>query len=141
VITESDIAWSAGMFDTIGCVGARKLDTGTIVIMASISSPHIHLVQTMADLTGVSVVTVVRNYSRKGCAEHCEEQHDHVTSVTGRWQLVGIRARIFLTAIAPHLRIKQDQVEEALNVAAAMPFKPATVRKMLNLGWPPLEVE
>lgn len=139
MITEADRAWCAGIVDAMGSIGSRRMATGSNLVMVSLSTPNVLIAQTMARLTGVTVVMVVRNYNRKGCAEHCTEQHDHVTSVTARWQLVGIRARVFLAAVEPFVRLKSDEVAEALAVASDAPFKAATVRKMLNLGWPSLE--
>jgi len=82
---------------------------------------------------------VHREYRRLGCNEHCTEAHLHVSSTTARWSLTGARAVVFLAAIEPYLRAKQGLAQDVIAAGSTAPSKPATTRKMYQLGWPELE--
>lgn len=139
-ITELQLAWCAGVVDVLGLISVRKMKTGSELASVAISSTRIDLLQEIAELTGTTIVTVHRDYNRLNCNLHCPEKHSHVTSTTGRWSLTGARAAVFLNAIEPYLRLKQGNVRQVVDVGITAPHKPATLRKMYNLGWPKLEV-
>lgn len=140
-VPSEQIAWCAGVVDTLGSIKTRPMDTGSELAYVAISSPRMDLLQVLADLTGSSVVAVRRDYKRLGCGEHCTEAHQHVQSVTGRWSLTGAKAIVFLTAIEPYLVTKREDAAAALAVGTDAPHKPATLKKMYELGWPILEEE
>lgn len=134
-----DIAWCAGVIDTLGSVKTREMETGSHLSYVAVSSPRMDILEELAELTGTSVVTVRREYDRLGCGEHCTEAHQHIKSVTGRWSLTGAKATIFLAAIEPYLRTKQEVVQATLAIGMDAPVKPATLKKMYDLGWPLVE--
>lgn len=139
MLSADDLAWCAGLIDSMGSIKTRPMSTGSELTYVAISSPRLDLLDIMADLTGTSVVTVKRDYKRLGCGEHCTEAHQHVLSVTGRWSLTGAKATVFLAAIEPYLRTKKEEVRAALDLGMDAPVKPATLKKMYDLGWPPVE--
>ena len=133
--TTNEMAWCAGVIDTLGLIKIRELDNGTNIPSVSISTPHVELAKRMGELTGVGIVTVKRNYNRTPCTDHCTEAHSHVVSTTARWELTGARARVFLDNITPYLVTKQFDVIRVLEETKDAPFKPATIQKMTSLGW------
>lgn len=129
------VAYVAGILDSLARVRVRELDNGTKLAVVAISSPNLDLLRVVAQLTGVKVVRVRRSYGRVGCTQHCDQPHLHVSSDTGRWELVGVRAVMVLRAVRPYLVTLANEVDDVLAVTANAPAKPATVRKMHALGW------
>lgn len=134
-MTPEQVAYVAGVLDALARVRVHETDGGTLLPTVAVSSPNLDLLRHMAELTGVSVTIVRRNYDRLGCTEHCQEKHLHVTSHTGRWSLVGARADVVLKACRPHLVMLGRDVDQVLAQTAGAPRKPATVAKMRRLGW------
>ena len=135
-LSSTEIAWCGGVIDALALVRLRETDAGSSLPSISVSTPHLAIAQRLAELTGVSVTTVSRDYKRMGCGEHCTEAHLHVVSVTARWNLTGARARTFLLAIRPHLFVKAGEVDALLDATKDAPSKPRTSQKMAALGWP-----
>lgn len=132
---DAQISYMAGVLDSLGRVRVRELDNGTQLAQVAISSPNLALLRHVAQLTGVTVTRVRRHYTRVGCTTHCKEKHLHVESDTGRWELTGARAVIVLKAVRPFLVLLGSEVDTVLAATAGAPRKPATVRKMVELGW------
>jgi hypothetical protein len=134
-MTETDLAYLAGLLDAVGRFRVHVTDDGTHLAHVGISSPNLALLRWCARLTGVRVTNVRRDYDRLGCGEHCDEPHLHVESVTGRWQLVGARALVVLLETRPYLQTRGDEADAVIAATRAAPVKPATLRKMRSLGW------
>lgn len=122
--------------DVLGLMRLRDTDAGARLPSVSVSTPLIAVGQRLAHLTGVRLTTVTRNYDRLGCSAHCEEPHLHVHSTTVRWSLTGERARVFLTAVRPHLHVKGTEVDALLEASTNPRSKPRTLTKMTEIGWP-----
>lgn len=136
MITTEDIAWCAGVIDSLGLVRIRELENGTDLPEVFVSTAKEPIAAKLSELTGTKVVTIKRDYNRLGCGDHCTEPHLHVLSTTARWSLVGARATVFLSACLPYLRVQE--VKEVVNAGLQAPMKPATPQKMYQLGWPVL---
>lgn len=134
-MTPETLGYVAGLIDALGRIRVRDLPNGTRLVAVGISSPRVELLRHLAGLTGVRVVEVRRTYDRLGCGDHCQEPHLHVDSHTGRWELTGARAVVVLRAVRPYLVTRGPEVDYALRVAGDSPAKPATRRKMVELGW------
>lgn len=130
------IAWCGGIIDAIGMVRVRTTPGGTELAYVAVSTPQLAIARRLAELTGATVTTVRRDYTRVGCTEHCEAAHLHVNSTTGRWSLTGAKAVVFLAAVQPYIVTRADDVAEVLAATGDAPNKPATARKMHALGWP-----
>lgn len=115
------------------------MKTGSELGYVGVSTPRRDILHQLADMTGVGVVTVNREYNRLGCGEHCQEAHLHVSSSTGRWGLTGARAVVFLSAIEPYLVVQRGQAQDAILAGLMAPRKEATMAKMYALGWPEVE--
>jgi len=94
------------------------------------------LLRWLGQITGVRSVVTERKFDRHRCLEHCDKAHDHVTSVSGRWQLSGVRATVVLTACVEWVKFHRERWERAIEVGLEAPRKEGTVKKMEALGWP-----
>jgi hypothetical protein len=139
MITDTELAWCAGVIDALGLIKTRPMKTGSELGYVAVSTTKLNILDRLAELTGVKSITVHREYKRLGCNEHCTEPHLHVSSTTARWSLTGSRAVVFLTAIEPYLQAKKGAAQDAIAAGSVAPSKPATTQKMYDIGWPTLE--
>lgn len=102
-MTETDLAYIAGLFDGEGCV----------------------LVAKAARTNGKQYYTLLTNISNKDlrCLRFSQERFGgrinvQRSSQVGRWALTSNRAARFLKAILPYLVIKKDQAEKAIEYQA-----------------------
>jgi hypothetical protein len=128
-------AYIAGVIDLLGVIRLRVTPQGTQLPSVAINSGNIPMLQYLAKTTGTRAITTRRQYVKAGCSEHCRTKHQHVTSVSGRWSVTGVKATVVLWNIEPFMRLQSDQVRTALLVGLHTGFKPATVAKMTQLGW------
>jgi len=135
-LATEEIAWCGGIIDALGLIRLRETDAGSQLPSVYVSTPNLPIAQRLADLTGIKVVTVNRDYKRMGCGKHCTEAHLHVQSVTARWSLTGARARAFLVAVRPYLFFKAADADAVIEATRDAPSKPRTTQKMAELGWP-----
>lgn len=138
LVDELQLAWCAGVIDVMGLIRTRAMKTGAELCYVGVSTAKRDVLAELSGLTGVRVMTVNRDYNRLGCGEHCTEAHLHVYSSTGRWSLTGSRAVVFLSAIEPHLKLQRGRALDVIAAGRIAPHKPATLRKMYELGWPEL---
>jgi hypothetical protein len=100
-----DISYVAGFFDGEGSVGIYKNGQGQgrtlrVQIVQNCCIPVDNMLREWAEEWGASM-TVMVNKSRK--------------SQAWNWQISGEKAVIFLQAIRPHLHLKKDQVDLAID--------------------------
>lgn len=136
MIHESELAWVAGVVDTLGNYNFRETPSGVVLPSVYVQTTKAELVKPLADLTGIKLVTVKKDYMRSGCGDHCDEPHQHVKSTSSRFGLVGARATVFVSAIFPYLRTRHDEATEVIRLGLEAKHKPATLQKMYELGWP-----
>lgn len=135
-LSSEEIAWCGGVIDALGLMRLRETDAGSQLPSVYVSTAQLPIAQRLADLTGVKVTMVSRDYKRMGCGQHCTEAHLHVNSVTARWSLTGARARAFLAAVRPYLFFKAAEADALIEATKDAPSKPRTTEKMADLGWP-----
>lgn len=135
-LDDAEIAYVAGILDTLGNFRVRETPDGTRLPSIAVSTPNTPLLAYLGNITGVTVLTTTRSYDRHRCMEHCAEAHQHVTSRSGRWSVTGARATVILAAIRPYMRLQVDDVDQLLAVGLDAPRKPATPKRMSTLGWP-----
>lgn len=134
-ITEAEIAWCGGVVDSLGLLRLRETPAGGHLPSVFVSTPHLPIASRLAELTGVRVTMVSRDYKRMGCGDHCTDAHLHVQSTTGRWSLTGSRATVFLRSVRPYLFVKAEEADLLLEASENPRGKPATTRKMREMGW------
>lgn len=130
-----DDRYIAGVLDVAARISVVQTTTGTELPDVAISSPDFALLDLLAQWSGVTAFITHRTYDRHRCAEHCKSAHQHVVSRSGRWNVKGAKATIILAACEKHMHLQRDAARDAIKVGLAAPFKLATVRKMVELGW------
>lgn len=125
--------------DILGLIRFRETEKGSILPALYVSTARFDIAEVLAEMTGMKVTTVARKYSRVGCGEHCTDAHLHVDSTTARWNLTGGRCTVFLNAVRPFLKTNLEEADRALKAGLEAAYKPATLTKMYELGWPKLE--
>lgn len=125
----------AAVIDSTAVIRTREA-SGVVYPHVQINGGNTALLRFLAEATGMRMVVTRRDYTRAGCSEHCAEKHQHIVSVSGRWMVSGAKATVVLAASLPYLRLQRDTALEALSVGLAAPYKPASLRKMRELGWP-----
>lgn len=128
------LAYVASAIDTQGIIRIRRAGDTDLPLVA-VNGSNTQLLAFLAELTGTKSVVTRRSYSKAGCAEHCAEKHQHIVSESGRWSVTGVKATVLLYNIRPYVRFQLDDLRTALVVGMSASFKPATVQKMVDLGW------
>lgn len=134
-LDQATLAYVAAIIDTQGVIRTRTLATDTELPYVAVSGSNEGMLRFLAELTGTKVTITRRSYAKAGCAQHCQEKHQHVTSVSGRWSVSGAKATVLLYNTLPFLRLQVDEARGALTVGVGTKHKPATVEKMVALGW------
>lgn len=134
-VSAPEIAWCGGVVDSLGLLRLRETPAGGQLPSVYVSTPHLPIANRLAELTGVRVTMVTRDYKRMGCGDHCTDAHLHVQSTTGRWSLTGSRATVFLRSVRPYLFVKAQEADLLLEASENPRGKPATTRKMREMGW------
>lgn len=135
-LQPAEIAYIAGIIDTRGYLGRRKsgaLELPSVAVTLKSGSP---IIARLCQLTGVTPISLRKNHNKTACADHCPQPHVHVSGDYERWIVTGIKARIVLGACLPYLWALRQDVGEVLESSDGQPFKPASVTKMVEAGWP-----
>lgn len=137
VLDPQWIGWVAGVLDSRATLFVRKVASGTELasVTLTVAVDRRAVVSRLCELTGVSLVTTTKDYSRASCSEHCPTQHIHIRADYARWSVTGIRAIAVLRSCLPYLTVRHDEAEEILAACSSAPLKPATKLKMRALGW------
>lgn len=130
------VEYLAGILDANAIFRIRSTPGGTKLPAVFVHGLSVKMLEVLARYTGTKVTVVNREYPRAPCSLHCEEQHQHVVSVSGRWSVTGAKATVLIAAVLPHLRVQAEQAAEVLEVGLAAPRKATTFTKMAALGWP-----
>lgn len=136
-ITETDLAYVAGVVDLVANIKIRRAGQGTNVDLPVIAiyGAYPDVLHWLGEHTETRPVVTSRQYARAGCQEHCQEKHQHVTSVSARWSLTGAKATIVLYNVMPYLKFQTHDAEMAVQLGLITNYKQATVTKMRSLGW------
>lgn len=134
MIATDDLAYMAGVVDLLGLIRTRMAEN-TELPLVQMHGQHMPILQYFGERTGTKAIVTRRDYTRAGCAEHCQEKHQHIVSVSGRWSVTGAKATVLLWNLRPFLRVKADLADRALAVGLNTRFKQGTAEKMRRLGW------
>lgn len=130
------IPYVAALIDTQAALSTRYLKASDSTLpVVSLHGSNVPLLRSLAVMTGVGTSEIRRSYTKALCAEHCDEPHVHIESVSGRWSIVGAKATIVLHTVLPHVYFRQEEVRDLIRVGLEAPLKPATATKMVDLGW------
>lgn len=133
VLADADLAYVAALVDTLGKLTTRVVNRDELPVV-TIQGKH-EVLPWLAEVTGVKIMRLGKDYTRHQCAEHCPEKHMDIKSWTYRWQLTGSRAVTLLAAIEPYLRLQGREARRLVEVGRAAAFKPATAADMARRGW------
>jgi hypothetical protein len=135
-LLEPDFAYAAGVVDVRGYMSYRQLQNDVVLPSLSVTDKSLPLVKHLCTITDMKPVGFERNYNRAGCGEHCPEPHVHVQAQWWRWIITGAKCTVVLAALLPYLRVQRDLAQQLIEAGREAPYKPATVRKLHELGWP-----
>jgi hypothetical protein len=134
-LSAQTLAYLAGILDVQARIGLRAVPEGYLPLVA-ISSTNLPLLEWLGALTGTRTYFGKRDYTRHTCSKHCPEAHEHIVSVNARWEVTGAKATVLLRAVRPMMHLRATDVDSLLAATSDARFKPATLRKMAELGWP-----
>jgi len=153
-IPVAQLAWMAGVIDLKGKLIWKANQTrapGSKQVTLYVESIQKPIVDRLASLTGTSPELKKQRsrfdgWFRKGCDEHCPDQHVHVNPgeflPAARWTVSGAAMAVVVTGLAPYM--VQDK---GLTEAAAYAFEHMTLwgqgagttvaalRRLHGLGW------
>jgi hypothetical protein len=133
MITDIDKAHLAGVLDVMGRIGVEK----EMYLSIQLSTKKLDVIQYLCNMTGTTLVPTEREFLRVGCVDHCKEQHQHVTSRSSRWKLVGAKATIILWNVRPYIKLQRSHVDMGLSLGMLNrdAWKSSTVDWMRERGW------
>lgn len=144
----------AGILDLKGKVIRKKNQTrATPQFVLIVETRHYPIVRELARMVGTApelqVEKDIPSFARRGCTEHCPDQHVHVNEqlhmpAIARWTVTGLPMAIVLFNVLPFLRTDSLKgFTEAMN--EAMSYAPTegrgrgaidkAIRRLMDLGW------
>lgn len=136
MLEPADLAYMAALVDNLAVLKTRQVNGSELPVVALTITRSEEAVRFLAQSTGSKVTPIVRQYNRKGCADHCEVAHLHVDTVGHRWQVTGVKATITLHGLLPYLRVQQDRARQLIEVGQSIGYASSVVARMRELGWP-----
>jgi hypothetical protein len=152
-IDVAQLAWMAGIIDYKGRINykANKTRANNKQVTLWVESVQKPIIDRLAALTGTKpeLKTARQRWEgwyRKGCDEHCPDQHIHVAGTdfasAARWTLSGAPMAVVLTALKPYL-IQDKGFSEAVDYAFGNMVlfgqgagqTVASLRRLHALGW------
>jgi len=128
------LAYVAAVVDTFANLRLRQVERAQLPEV-QVNCPNLALLEWLGEITGTTPFTTKRDYMRHGCAQHCEEAHQHIKSRSGRWGVTGVRATVLLINIEPHLRFRRAEALDLIEHGMAVGWKSHTAKSMADLGW------
>jgi len=129
-----DRAYTAALIDTLAVLRLRTV-RGTQLPIVAIHGSYPSVLTWLAERTGTQVVQTVRDYHRGACEEHCPGPHVHIQSMSGRWQVTGVRATILLYNIRAYMKFQVDEAQELIEAGLAAGYSGSAANSMAQLGW------
>ena len=133
-MSPEDRSYVAALVDVFGRLRARDV-RGSRLPEVTIQGSRIDALDWLANITGVRVSVIGKDYTRHQCSEHCPDKHTRIAATTRRWQVTGARATILLHDIEPYMRVQGRQARALVQEGSVVGVKPPVVREMKRLGW------
>lgn len=157
-LSQSKLCWVAGVFDLKARVinkNNKQRSKQSVQMVLYVESKNYTVIRTLCRLTGTSVETQEAqdhpDWMRKGCAEHCPDQHVHVNNTNGysfgmpaisRWTATGAAAAIILYNVIPHMETErglgdalEEMLEQTVTSGQGWGAVKASIRRLRDLGW------
>lgn len=155
MLTQADLGWMAAVIDLRGHVYIKKNKQraeGSRQIVLMVESKRAGIIRRLGQLSGTKPETFqareLKDFMRRGCAEHCAEPHVHVgddrvmPSVL-RWTVTGIAFAVIVNGLEPYLQEDQgfpELAQEVLGVTEVLGRGSgavmATLVRLKDIGWP-----
>lgn len=151
-IPVHQLGWMAGVIDLKGSIvrkNNKKRATPQIVLM--VETRHFFVIRELSRMTGTQPELQhekhLKEFMRRGCIEHCPEQHVHSNISTmpaiARWTVSGVAMAIVLYNLMPFLRSNDKGFEEAMQeafhnlvmVGQGRPAIASAIQRLTDLGW------
>lgn len=146
--------WMAGVLDVKGKVIVKNNhQRATPQYVLQVESTQHELVRTLGRMTGNTPEPQkprpMEEWMRRGCIEHCPEQHQHVKyekngmPAISRWTVTGVSLAIVLQNVMPFIVTKTETFTDAMNNAFA-DVPPSgqgraavdrAINRLKDLGW------
>jgi len=150
-ISIPKLAWMAGVIDMKGRTRrVIHISRRNPLYILQVETSNLVVARQLCKLTGTRVeyseAKILEVRSRRGCAEHCPEPHQHVTPVlpkVGRWHISGAGAAIVLHNLMPYFggetgNLKQFCVDVFDNLPLGGRGRHAvdqSIKRLSGLGW------
>ncbi len=150
MISETDLAWLAGVFD-VKYMTLQKHNSHGKKLSLFVQERDFTIIQRISDLTGSNVhprvgVLEMKEFMRRSCSEHCKDKHltYEASPVRHEWKNSGISSAIVLYNVMPYMLHRQDLGLEQMvwetiattRYTGSGSNTPVTnIRKLARLGW------
>jgi hypothetical protein len=134
-IPRGDLAYAAALVDTLAVLKVRVIDSAELPVIALTTARHEAAVRFLAKLTGTKLTPLVKDYTHRGCNEHCPDKHKHMQSEGARWQVTGVKATIVLANLAPYMRAQRREAMRLIEIGRTVGYKGQVVNDMAQRGW------
>jgi hypothetical protein len=131
----ADLAYMAALVDNLAVLKTRQVNGSELPVVALTITRSEDAVKFLAGNTGSKVTPIVRQYNRKGCADHCMIAHLHVDTVGHRWQVTGVKATIMLHNLLPYMRVQVVQAQRLIELGQSIGYASSVAARMRELGW------
>jgi hypothetical protein len=128
---EFDIAFFAGVIDARAHVEPERT-------RLTVTTNRVHILEWLAKHSGVKATVKEREYFRRGCSEHCNKRHQHISHQSMYWTVRGQRALIIADNVLPYLVQTRDSMYALLLASTIQqkdPLKTEIGAQMARLGW------
>ena len=158
MIPVAQLGWMAGILDLKGRVlykNNQRRAPGSRQMVLAVDSTQLSIIKALAQMTGTNPeLKKIQpgkegGWWRKGCDEHCDNAHIHVSPAgegdfpaSARWTITGTGMAIVMHNVLPFLRSDHgfpDIMAEALGQAKVngrgSPATMTSIRRLVDLGW------
>lgn len=157
--TQADLGWMAAVIDLRGHVyikNNKQRAEGSRQIVLMVESKRFGIIRRLGELAGTKPEAMqaraMKEFMRRGCAEHCLEPHVHVNDdrqlpPIARWTVTGIAFAVIVHGLAPYLAEDQGMPELAQEILGATDVLGrgsgavmSTLVRLKDIGWemPPM---
>lgn len=157
MIPVAQLGWMGGILDLKGRVLYKNNQSrapGSRQMVLAVESTSMPIIRELARMTGTNpelkrIDPNRAGWLRKGCQEHCDSAHIHVTGVDGkefpasaRWTITGTGMAIVVHNVLPFLRsdhgfpeIMEEAIAQAKITGRGSPATITSIRRLIDLGW------
>lgn len=132
-LSPADLSYVAAVVDNYAKLTTRVVHSDQLPVVTI--QGKLNVLHWLAEITGVSLMTLDKDYVRHQCTEHCPDKHMPIVSWTYRWQLTGARATVVLYNIEPFMRVQAREARDLVELGRTVGFKTNVVNDMTRLGW------